>query len=571
VRGLPDGRFTQRLRLSSGLVLFTYVTLHLVNHSLGILSLEAMEAMRAWLVLLWRSVPGTILLSAAALVHAGLALAKLHGRRTLRLPPWEAVQLSLGLLIPLLLAQHVLGTRGVAEMFGVTDSYAYVLLAHWSNDATAVRQALLLLIVWVHGCVGLHFWLRLKPWYRRVLPLAQGVAVLLPALALVGWWDGGRAIRALARDPAWVRALLSDIAWPGEAGRAFVYGTETYAVAGFFFLLTSILLLRLWRDQLAVAERGVRITYPGGRVAFARPGMTLLEASRAAAIPHASVCGGRGRCSTCRVRLGAGRERLPPPEPEEQRVRARVGAAPHVRLACQIRPLAPLEATPLLPATATPADVRPGAATTQGSERVIAIMFADLRAFTSLAEQKLPYDVVFLLNQYFGAMGQAIEQAGGHVDKFIGDGIMALFGIETGTAEGCRQALAATRAMAMTLDQLNATLAGDLPTPLRMGIGLHAGNVVVGEMGYGRATTLTAIGNAVNVASRLEALTKDHACQAIISRRVAREAGVDLSRFPKLDVTIRGRASELGVYVVADACTLPEVPLSQASADARQS
>jgi adenylate cyclase len=568
---LSNGPLIQRLRLWSGLVLFTYVTLHLINHSLGIYSLDAMEGMRLWLVWLWRSLPGTLLLTVAALTHASLALAKLYGRRTLRMPPWEAAQWMLALVIPLLLTLHVLGTRGVVELFGVSDRYAYVLLAHWSDEMTAVRQAALLLIVWAHGCIGLHFWLRLRPGYRRILPALYAAAILLPTLSLVGWWDGGRAVRALARDPAWVRSLFRDIGWPGDVAIAFVYGTEKYVVGGFLLLLVLGGLARLARQRLGAGDKGARITYPGGITAFALPGMTVLEASRAAHIPHASVCGGRGRCSTCRVRLGAGRDRLPPPDPDEQRVLERVGAAPNVRLACQIRPLAPLEVVPLIPATATPEHARPGAAHNQGSERVIAIMFADLRAFTSLADQKLPYDVVFLLNQYFGAMGKAIEQSGGHVDKFIGDGIMALFGIESGAMEGCRQALAATRAMAMTLEQLNRTLASDLPVPLRMGIGLHAGNVVVGQMGYRQATTLTAIGNAVNVASRLESLTKDHGCQAVISRRVAREAGIDLSAFPKLSVAIRGRTSELRVHLVADACHLPEIQLSEASADASRS
>ena len=87
----------------------------------------------------------------------------------------------------------------------------------------------------------------------------------------------------------------------------------------------------------------------------------------------------------------------------------------------------------------------------QGSEREIAILFADIRGFTALAEGRLPYDVVFVLNRYFSAMGRAIESAGGRVDKFIGDGVMALFGIESGPQAGCRAALAAARLMSERL------------------------------------------------------------------------------------------------------------------------
>src|SRR5690606_12379662 len=109
-----------------------------------------------------------------------------------------------------------------------------------------------------------------------------------------------------------------------------------------------------------------------------------------------------------------------------------------------------------------------------------------------------PYDVVFVINQYFGAMGRAIESSGGRLDKFIGDGVMALFGVERGLEAGCRDAVAAARAMAEALRQLNQHLRHDLREPLRMGIGIHAGPAIVGEMGYRAATSLTAIGDAVN-------------------------------------------------------------------------
>ena len=193
----------------------------------------------------------------------------------------------------------------------------------------------------------------------------------------------------------------------------------------------------------------------------------------------------------------------------------------------------------------------------QGAEREIAILFADLRAFTRLSEDRLPYDVVFLLNRFFLAMGRAIEGEGGHVDKFIGDGVMALFGIDGTLRSGCQSALRAVRAMAAALEELNYALGEELPAPLRIGIGLHAGPVIVGEMGYGRAASVTAIGDAVNVASRLEATTKEYDCQAVISHRVARLAGADLSSFPTHLSGIRGRERPLRVYAVEDGGDVP--------------
>jgi adenylate cyclase len=305
----------------------------------------------------------------------------------------------------------------------------------------------------------------------------------------------------------------------------------------------------------------IRLTYPSGRTIEIVPGLSVLEASRFAGIPHASVCGGRGRCSTCRIRAQGDASAMPLAEIEEKRVLERVGAAPDVRLACQLRPTGDLRVTPLLPATAQASDGFGRPRYLQGSERETVILFADLRAFTRLSERKLPYDLVFLLNRYFAEMGQAVEGAGGHIDKFIGDGVMALFGLDRGLAAGCREALAAARAMALRLDQLNEALAHDLPEPLRIGIGIHAGPAIVGEMGYGRAVSLTAVGDTVNTASRLESLTREFRAQLVVSETVLSEASLDLgAAVPAREIEIRGRSERLAVRIVENARTLPEVP-----------
>ena len=216
------------------------------------------------------------------------------------------------------------------------------------------------------------------------------------------------------------------------------------------------------------------------------------------------------------------------------------------------------QVTPLLPPSAEAQDGHLRPAYTQGRETEIAVLFADLRAFTQFSEKKLPYDVVFVLNRYFQAMGTAIIGAGGHLDKFIGDGTMALFGLGEDIGAGAREALAAARGMSIRLGELNRSLAHDLDEPLRMGIGIHAGPAIVGEMGYGRAITLTAIGDTVNTASRLEALTKEFEAELVVSDAAAALAGIDLSMFPAREVTLRGREGTLTVRVIADASALPE-------------
>jgi adenylate cyclase len=322
--------------------------------------------------------------------------------------------------------------------------------------------------------------------------------------------------------------------------------------------LVLALAIRPLKERLRRRLGKIEVCYPGARRVTIAQGTTVLEASRRGGIAHASVCGGRGRCSTCRIRISAGLEAQPEAGPEEQRVLQRVRANPNVRLACQLRPVADLEVTPLLSPESGLGKAFPQPAYLQGQERDIVVLFADLRGFTSLSEHKLPYDVVFILNRYFAAMGKAIESAGGRVDKFIGDGVMALFGVEGGLEAGSRDALSAVRGMAQQLEVLNESLRHDLEQPLRIGIGVHAGPVILGEMGYGSSVSVTAIGDTVNTASRLEALTKDFAVQLILSETLAEAAGLDCARFLRQEIDVRGRKGRLAVHLIDDAREIAE-------------
>jgi adenylate cyclase len=551
-----------RLRLASGLVLMAYALTHLLNHTLGIHSLAVMESGGRIFSAVWRSAPGTLLLYAAFAVHITLAVHKLWRRRSLKMPPWEMAQVVLGLLIPFWLVVHIIGTRGAHQFLGVDDSYTYVLNTLWPDGAQ--RQSLMLILVWLHGCIGIHFWLRLRSWYRAVQPCLLALAVLVPALALIGFANAGRELRARdAADPAWLERAATEQNWLDPAQSGWINETERRVLLGFTLVLLTAFGARTARAVRARYGRRVRLRYPDGVTVAIEPGMSVLEASRAAGVPHASVCGGRGRCSTCRVRVGHGAAHLPAPAPDEARVLGRIGASADVRLACQLRPTHNLAVVPLLPASAGPHDVSIQVNPGLGIEREVAVLFADLRAFTRLSEGRLPYDVVFVLNQYFRATGEAIEAQGGRVDKFIGDGIMALFGVDRDPQAACRQALAAARAMAFALEQLNQELAHDLPEPLRIGIGLHVGPAILGDMGYGRASSLTAVGDTVNVAARLETLAKEFEVQLVTSTRLAERAGIELGAFEERRIEIRGRRRPLRVRLVPDARALP-VELSAA-------
>ena len=529
----------------------------MLNHALGLISLDAMNDGRVWFLALWRNPAGTALLYTSLLTHFSLALWSLYQRRHLRIPLWEALQLTLGLSIPPLLSLHFVGTRMQHEWFGVDDSYSLLVLTLWHAPPwDGLKQATLITVAWLHGCIGFHFWLRLRPWYRRVAPIFLGCALLLPVLGLLGFTQAGHEVDSLvARNPDWIAQVVQQSNVPPRSQRESLYRLDDAIVATYVLAVILTLLARIARDIFERRSR-IRIRYPGEREVQVPRGFSVLEASRFAGIPHASVCGGRGRCSTCRIRVTDGLSKQPLPSTAEQRVLQRVGAPPNVRLACQLRPVENLSVTPLVPANAHASDGYAQPSYLAGQERTIAVLFADLRTFTGIAEQKLPYDLVFLLNSYFETVGESIASAGGMVDKFIGDGVMALFGIEAGPAEGCRQALAAAQRMVDQVQMLSQALAEELAEPLRIGVGIHCGPAVVGRMGYGATIHLTAIGDTVNVASRLQDLTKEFSCHLVISEEVAQQAGLNLSALPRHEITVRNRREALAIFVVDDVAAL---------------
>src|SRR5271166_2935926 len=200
----------RRLRLASGLVLFSYVFLHFLNHSLGNISLEAMErgaVVQEWI---WRGPIGTVALYGAFAVHFSLAFWALYLRRSIRIGWVEGLRLALGFLIPLLVLQHALGVRFGYSYFGVHLIYRHVLFNIWvANTYTAgLRQLAVFGVAWLHGCIGLYLWLRVKRHFHLVAPFLLVIAVLLPTTALLGVFQGARHVEALIRaDPAFLTAL----------------------------------------------------------------------------------------------------------------------------------------------------------------------------------------------------------------------------------------------------------------------------------------------------------------------------------------------------------------------------
>jgi adenylate cyclase len=543
----------RRLRLACGWVMFSYLTLHFLNHALGNISLDAMLWGSRIHERIWRGPVGGTALYAAFLIHFSLALWALYQRRSWRMGWGEGFRLVLGFSIVPLLLHHYMAERWVYTMYGYHRNFDSVLVTYFDSiPFWGERQVLVLLIAWTHGCLGMHFWLRHRPGYQRLKPLLLAFAVLLPSLSLLGVAQGAREAIRLAQDPVYRTALnirahirdpaLANFLWHIEIG---IYS----AYAGIVALVFAA------RGARALNERRrgfIRITYPSGEVVRVPRGLAVLEASRRAGIPHASICGGRGRCSTCRIRVLRGFDGLPPPSLHEAAVLARFKAGRSVRLACQVRPTGDLAILPLLPPDIGADDRRRRTAGAADTERFVAIMFIDIRGSTGLVEQRLPYDVVFLLNHFFEAVGGAVVAVGGAPNQFLGDGMMALFGIDCGPREACHQALDAIAPIHHRLRDMNRTLADELQQPIDIGIGIHAGSVILGELGYRERFVLTAIGDAVHVAARLQELTKTYGCKAVISDIVGDTAGITLAALPRDEIRVRGREGAVPIRIVND-------------------
>ncbi len=540
------------MRLYSGLLLFLYVAVHLINHAVGLISLEAMQALNEPIKSFIRYLPITILLYGALAVHFISAFIRLLRRRTLRVPVSEKLQIALGMAIPFLLVTHVMGTRFANAQYDINDSYVYVLLSTFVfSPVSGVLNALGLLAAWVHGCLGLYKWLSLKQWYRSALhQWLLALATLLPALALTSFLFNGRLVIPLSTDGEFMEDYYANLG-PDDLAvfTQLEFDIGFVRVALVAVIMAGLAARLIWRLR---ARQGstVRILYQNGPSISQTPGPTLLEMSKLAGIPHASVCGGKGRCSTCRVQVISGSEFLEPPTDSEQRVLSRFDATPDIRLACQIHPKGNVTVLRLLPPDATIASASASTPWASGQERTVTVMFADLRDFTSTTEHRLPFDVVYLVNQFSRAMGTTVEHHNGRIDKFLGDGFMALFGLNTSAKEGARQAVEATATMQKELDQLNERLESELDKPLRMGVGIHTGSVVLGEMGHGAARGLTAIGDTVNTASRLEAATKDHGCSICLSATTLSHADINTPKQSLKTVSVRGKTDTVDMVAI---------------------
>jgi len=541
-------RVTRRdLRLGSGLVLFAYVTVHLADHALGLVSVNVAEAGLSLAVAIWHSLPGTMLLYGAATIHLALAFVAIYERRTLRMPAAEALRITLGFGMPLLLIGHFAATRFAFELYGLRSDYTRIVWTLWTSDSEG-RQLALLAPGWLHGCLGLNFAFGRRPLYQRLRPVIFGAALLLPVLSGLGFLAMARELAALgAASRAWLDAHIPLM----DPTHGIVLArVRDGLLAAYFGAIGLVFAARELRSLIERKRKSViAIAYPQRTVQVPR-GWTVLEASRSFGIPHPSMCGGRARCSTCRVRVVAGAGRCPLPNQDERRTLDRIRATGDVRLACQLRPEADITVEPLL--NAESGVWRGLEAPEATTEHDVVVLFADLHRWNgSTHHNHSPHDTIYALNLLFEAVGDAVSKAGGVHSRFAGENAIAIFGLDSSIEQACKQAVRAAGHIERSMLILNARLARELGFQADFALCIHAGPAVVGNIGYRDVQTFSAVGNAIHPARRLREFAEALGARFVISETAISGAGLSAELFSWRKVVVENGGKSLNVCAAA--------------------
>lgn len=303
----------------------------------------------------------------------------------------------------------------------------------------------------------------------------------------------------------------------------------------------------------------VTLDFEGDKRVESSSDIPLLQASLSAGIDHMHVCGGRARCSTCRVLVKEGLDHCRPRNPREARLAAIKGFSPNVRLACQTTTTGDLALRRLVLDELDVSEAIQqgrGSSGAVGREVEATVLFADIRSFTAFSEHTLPYDVIHILNRYFDAICAAIDAHGGYIDKYMGDGIMAIFGLDRDTGEPHEVlAVRASAAMLHELARFNRFLSDRYHHLFQIGIGLHSGPVIMGELGFPKKREFTAIGDTVNTASRIEALNKRAGTSVLVSEQTYKATRSLFAWRRGFAASVKGKSEILKVYEPAFAAT----------------
>jgi adenylate cyclase len=494
----------------------------------------------------WYSLPGTALLYGAFVIHFMMALFAVYERRTFRLPPLELLRIVLGFTMPILLIGHAASTRLAYEMFGLSSDYTRVVSHLWATGSQGWQLGLMA-PGWLHGCLGLHFAFSRRWWYRQFRFVLFSTALLLPVLAALGFIAMGKE---LATNPAAAAAALEYLNPDNAAQRLAIAQWKDNLLNWYFSIIGAAFIAREIRNLVERRrQRLVSLSYPGRIVRVPR-GWSVLEASRSFHLPHAAMCGGRARCSTCRVRVTGGEEFCPPAANDEQVTLSRIGAPPDVRLACQLRPQGDISVVPLV-RTARP--VYRATAPQRGGEREVVVLFCDFRNRADLSSDHLPQDLLYVLTLYVEGVSNAIRACGGTLSYVEFDSICALFGHE-GDANPAQGALRAAGAIEGVIADLNNRLGRqEHDSRVKIAVSIHSGRAAIGEIGASDPPMLMAIGEALDVANDVRKAAAERGKAFAISEKVYAEAGLDPVH---QDSITAGPGAGITVYL-SDAAPIP--------------
>jgi adenylate cyclase len=506
VSKLPVSR--RDLRLTSGVVMLLYLASHLANHALGLVSLDTAEVVLAGVVEFWRNPIVTVVLYGAAGVHVALAIVSAYERRTFRLPATELLRIALGFWLPVMLIGHAITTRLEYGLVGAPSTYARVVSELWARDGEWQHMGLLA-PGWLHGCLGLNFAFARRPLWRRYRFVLFAVALLLPLLSALGFVEMGRELARQREDAAVTTPEVSEGTNISRAAGAAIAPWRTGLVWGYLGVIGLAFTARGTRNLLERRQgKIVTITYPD-RTVWVPRGWSVLEASRAFQIAHASSCGGRARCSTCRVRVVAGGDACPPPGADEQATLERIRADPDLRLACQLRPRDDISVIPL---SRPDEPVNRQKVAPLEADRDVVILLCQFSNRSVLERDHLAHDVLFVFTSYAESACSAVNDAGGTVSYVGHDNICAVFGLHDTIARASRQALTAAGEIGQALDNLNGGLDLKWGCKAKIVISIHAGFAALSYIGQGVETVIAA-GPAMEIAEELgsQALHADKA------------------------------------------------------------
>jgi adenylate cyclase len=292
--------------------------------------------------------------------------------------------------------------------------------------------------------------------------------------------------------------------------------------------------------------------FPDEKSVEVAQGENILDASCRGDIPLTQVCGGVGRCSTCRVLILEGLENCSERSSEEKVMAEKLSFPPNIRLACQtkingdvrLRKLVLDEEDAILTNhlnTKRPSSI--------GEEKEIAILFSDIRGFTTFSEKMAAYDVIHILNRYFYKMGQIISEHSGYIDNYMGDGLLALFGVQN-PQDATLNAVNTGLKMLEAVNDLNNYLEPLYNWRMNIGIGIHYGNVVIGTIGNNNNKREMVIGDSVNFASRIEGSNKALGTNLLISEKAYGQVKEKVTLKKEYTVAIRGKTGDYLLYEI---------------------